>query len=722
MSLPETESPSRGELLFNLTRKNATGCINVTAEYDRSNTGPNSTAYLVVEDIDPTRSRQGGASDRKLRRFDGKSGTLSIEVLPTDGYDSENVMVTAYAENTTLDLSLTVRRDRDDDGMYDFRERQTYGFFVSSENPEIDTEVDDPDTDGDGAEDGLEVRDPVEIDRTATVEFDSVTRSVEFDGLFLIPQSHPNYRDTDSDGLNDETEIRDWEIPVEIRNGEAYRWAPGGSNESIEAESSPLLKDTDGDGLDDAAEKNRTHTNPNATTTYGITSEHERLLRDLWVRYRTGGSRIGAFPPSVDSFDDIELSDATDDFDFVFDDTADGASTLDRFDFRALDGTNRTDTFLSNRREVAIGTDPWDPDTDDDGLTDGQEIEGTSVVRTYAAPGVPDAGTEIRIDDTVPHTGLSPLNPDSDGDGYWDGWIGVYNVSYDHGRGIDHAENLVLYREHLQSGNGTTGDEILQEQIKIHNTTEVSSAAGADVDDDGVVEHSNVHVGELLWDTSPVGGSSPDLNVTVEADYLEGLPEKRLNNTVWENGIEENLALYSINLDIIRDDNVSEKAALTGIAPDMNTDLHLSVVNKNNIAGDATGYNLDASVVPAPLPLNGHMIYAQKFAQADYRNAKARLSVSPYNTETELYAAKTELHELGHSFNLGVVDDQPGPLPFSEVYSGKDADVTREKLENRPGAQWGVMSKGWRSGTVFESDGVGYYVYTLEELLSIRRP
>jgi len=38
-----------------------------------------------------------------------------------------------------------------------------------------------------------------------------------------------------------------------------------------------------------------------------------------------------------------------------------------------------------------------------------------------------------------------PLLNDTDNDGYWDGWIGVHNVSYTHGRGVGHTDNVILY-------------------------------------------------------------------------------------------------------------------------------------------------------------------------------------------------------------------------------------------------------------------------------------
>ncbi len=69
-----------------------------------------------------------------------------------------------------------------------------------------------------------------------------------------------------------------------------------------------------------------------------------------------------------------DIDDASADFDCVIDDA--GSSTRDKLVFTALDGTGRTDTWLGNKQEFSEGTDPLDPDTDDDGLTDGQEVKG----------------------------------------------------------------------------------------------------------------------------------------------------------------------------------------------------------------------------------------------------------------------------------------------------------------------------------------------------------
>lgn len=72
---------------------------------------------------------------------------------------------------------------------------------------------------------------------------------------------------------------------------------------------------------------------------------------------------------------------------------------------------------LTNSREAELGTDPDNPDTDDDGLLDGEEINqyGTDPLEPDSDnDGLPD-GEEINI------YNASPNNPDSDADGLTDG-------------------------------------------------------------------------------------------------------------------------------------------------------------------------------------------------------------------------------------------------------------------------------------------------------------
>lgn len=86
---------------------------------------------------------------------------------------------------------------------------------------------------------------------------------------------------------------------------------------------------------------------------------------------------------------------------------------------------------LLNDEERRIGTDPMNPDTDGDGLKDGEEV------RTYRTdPLNPDTdGDRLRDGDEVYRYKTNPLDPDSDDDGLEDGYevLTPYQSSRDDG-------------------------------------------------------------------------------------------------------------------------------------------------------------------------------------------------------------------------------------------------------------------------------------------------
>lgn len=102
-------------------------------------------------------------------------------------------------------------------------------------------------------------------------------------------------------------------------------------------------------------------------------------------------------------------------------------------------------------------TDPRDPDTDGDGLNDGLEVN-----TYYSKPRKPDTDGDGLLDGEEVHTyGTSPTNPDSDFDGYHDGWEVTYGtdpadpashpgvvineVYYDHPGSDNRMEYLTFY-------------------------------------------------------------------------------------------------------------------------------------------------------------------------------------------------------------------------------------------------------------------------------------
>lgn len=111
--------------------------------------------------------------------------------------------------------------DSDNDGLTDQKEKQ------------LGTDANDPDTDGDGLQDGAEVNeyntDPLETD----TDGDGLSDGEEVNSY----QTDPTNEDTDGDGLTDGDEIKEYQTD-------------------------PTSSDSDGDGLTDGEEVNQYETNP----------------------------------------------------------------------------------------------------------------------------------------------------------------------------------------------------------------------------------------------------------------------------------------------------------------------------------------------------------------------------------------------------------------------------------------------------------------------------
>ncbi|WP_434531207.1 hypothetical protein ACODNH_07475 [Haloarcula sp. NS06] len=505
----------------------------------------------------------------------------------------------------------TVRVDSDEDGISDFRE--VTGIPLAN-GPTVTLDPNDADTDGDGIPDGEEV------DMSETIENEPPNEQSLVTGYRWTSNPAQGNADTDGDGLADSLEKGGWTIQTVNKSGEVYRYDYAcetddgceAQSDSIRVTSDPMSWDSDDDGLTDPEEKNLTHTDPSAERTYNITAERSETFEQVF-------DGRGSYPRTnlqnqmgldtdrmqgVDDLSDPEFTDASDSFDFV---TTDQRG-LDQFVFRGLDGNPQTDYWISNKKEIrtanpdhrqpdadpALGseTDPWDPDTDDDGLTDGQEIDGVQDG---------SSGSVYKTD---------PTDPDTDGDGYWDGWIGVYDVG--------HTDNVVLYRENLQSGDGIEGREIVAEQAGVHERWQVKdvpdsvTAATVDYDNDGRVERSNLQVGELQWDTDPTT-QSETVDLSIETDFVAGLPNQRLNSSGWERGIQDNYALYGIDIDIVRDERLSDpiaNSAPRSISTD--ADQYMAVTTESIFPG--TGFNAYAtteSYIPVQLPLRGMYVYAE---------------------------------------------------------------------------------------------------------------
>jgi hypothetical protein len=135
--------------------------------------------------------------------------------------------------------------------------------------------------------------------------------------------------------------------------------------------------------------------------------------------------------------------------------------------------------------------------------------------------------------------------------------------------GVGHSDNVILYEEHLRddrNGDGEAGiepGELVTEQAGIHpaNINKwTASAMSAPID--GSAVHSNVHIGELHWETNDPTQSgnptdpaiTPNPSADFEVDYFESSkPEARAVLP----RVEQNYALYGIDVSITEDQNLS---------------------------------------------------------------------------------------------------------------------------------------------------------------------
>ena len=313
------------------------------------------------------------------------------------------------------------------------------------------TSATDPDSDGDGVADGVElgVTEPV----PGATDLDVWQPDADPDST-----TDPMDADSDDDGLDDGDEDADGDG--------AWAASVGGTGTVGAGESDPNEADTDGDGVDDGQEVEGFGSSPVDTDTDdGGASD---------------GLEASAGTDLLDPSDDAPLLDPDGDGLTTPEEEALGTDPLD---------ADSDDDGLSDGAEVWVyGTDPMNPDTDDDGLDDGVELG--------VAHGIAGATDEaLWTPDVDPETTTDPLNPDTDGDGLDDGEEDA------NGDGAWAAS---------VGGTGTVGD----------GETDPNEA---DTDGDGVDDGEEVEgFGSSALDTdTDDGGAADGLEALAGADLLD---------------------------------------------------------------------------------------------------------------------------------------------------------------------------------------------------------
>ncbi|UTH02249.1 YPDG domain-containing protein [Macrococcoides canis] len=323
-------------------------------------------------------------------------------------------------DDESVDSGTTIT-DEDGDGVADIVDPATKPLDTDGDgNPDV-TDTDDdndgvndsdeivagldpknPDTDGDGINDGQEDTDGDGINNDdESVDSGTTITDEDGDGVADIVDPATKPLDTDGDGNPDVTDTDDDNDGVN-------------DSDEIAASLDPKNPDTDGDGIKDGAED---------TDGDGINNDDESVDSGTTITDEDGDGVADIVDPATKPLDtdgdgNPDVTDTDDD----------------------NDGVNDSD-------EIAAGLDPKNPDTDGDGIKDGAEdTDGDGINNDDESV---DSGTTITDEDgdgvadivdpaTKPvdstdddndgvndsdeeAAGLDPKNPDTDGDGIKDG-------------------------------------------------------------------------------------------------------------------------------------------------------------------------------------------------------------------------------------------------------------------------------------------------------------
>ncbi len=415
----------------------------------------------------------GLSDDHEDLRFgtNPQSADTDGDEMP-DGWEAENSRVNPLTSLISPDPTRAdASADPDRDGLPHMAE------FTNGTDPW------DPDTDGDGLQDGWEIdsgHDPLDAS-SATLDLDG-------DGL-LAEDEHElgtldNQVDSDDDGLTD----------VEELDGQA---TIAGQRYTFEA-TDPARTSTGGSGLPDGFAV-VFDLDPHDANVGRQDMDGDGLSSALEAQYsidRAGSARdalSGGLDPTQRDTDGDGLPDGwevTHDLDPL--DPADGAGDPDQ------DG-------LGNGDELFWGTDPLNADTDGDGLPDGDEVNGWAIqlngreIRVSSNPLLVDSdndgltdleefeGTTEQEGETLTFPRTHPLLPDSDGDRLQDGFeirtdfLGMRlnaTAADSDGDGLKDAEELE-YWENRQVEAESTFPEHLEAPAPAECTDEASAAIQA---------------------------------------------------------------------------------------------------------------------------------------------------------------------------------------------------------------------------------------------------
>ena len=384
---------------------------------------------------------------------------LNDGIDPDDDNDGFTDAQEQAAGTDPLDPT-SVPGDRDNDGLTDVEEAS------------IGTDPDNPDTDGDGVSDKFDSAplDPnIGLDTDGDGIPDSRDPDDDNDGVLDenddLPFDPTETSDYDGDGIGDNADTDDdndgFEDTVEIEDGTDTKDAldfpsdPDGdgltTNQEIELGTDPANPDTDGDGISDK-------------------DDPEPL---------DGGLNVDSDGDGI-----IDLIDKDDDND-GYDDLLElelGTDPKNPEEFPE----DQDGDFLPDAKEKELGTDPTNPDTDGDGIQDGEDdfpLDPESSTDTDG-DGIPDQlDPDDDNDGVLDQNDDFPLNPsesvDTDGDG-----IGDNNDPDDDNDGYSDVTEIIGGSD-PKDPNSTPGDRDDDQLSDPQETIIGTDPDDPDTDDDG---------------------------------------------------------------------------------------------------------------------------------------------------------------------------------------------------------------------------------------------
>ena len=392
--------------------------------------------------------------------------------------------------------------DSDNDGLNDWNE-----IYNATWGP---TDPQNPDTDGGGQKDGLEVlvdgTDPNDGTDDDLSAFDDDNDGLT-NGEEVLYGTDPNNPDSDNDGLKDGDEVNNWTSNPNKKDSDYDGIEDGDETtnciygEDEDECTSPIDDDSDNDGLKDGDEVNNWTSDPKNTDT-----------------------------------DDDGLSDSTEVNNCHYGEDGNECTSL-------IDDDSDDDT-LNDGDEIGTHlTDPMDYDTDDDGLGDGTEISNCDYGEDdneCTDPNIADSdGDTINDGLEVNYYDSDPKDTDTDDDGLGDG-TEISNCDYGEGNNLCTSATLI-----------DSDFDGINDNVEIFNCIygetdeECTDPKDGDSDDDGVgdgVEINTYFSDPLITDTDEDG-----LDDGVEVSLGTNLTNSDTDDDNLSDYVEVNNCIYGQN-------------------------------------------------------------------------------------------------------------------------------------------------------------------------------